>query len=109
MIAAAFVLVTWLLFVFYAAVMSLKRARDDGRMSWSMKAMALPALYIGLLLDIAVNVTVCTVLFLELPRELLVTSRLTRHAQGAGWRSAIARWICVNLLDALDPSGCHCK
>lgn len=44
-----------------------------------------------------------------LPRELLVTSRLSRHAKGDGWRASVARWICVHLLDRLDPCGRHCK
>jgi hypothetical protein len=109
MIAALVLLTVWLLYVFYAAVMAFKRARDSGQMSPAMRVLGYPALFIGLLLDAAVNLAVCTVLFLELPRELLVTSRLIRHIKGEGWRAAIARWICSNLLDDLDPSGCHCK
>lgn len=103
------VLTVWLLYVFYSAVMHFKRARDAGHMGWPMAVLAYPALAVGLVLDAAANVAVCSVLFLELPRELLVTSRLSRHAKGAGWRAAVARWICQHLLDKLDPSGCHCK
>jgi hypothetical protein len=109
MIAALVLLAVWLLYVFYAAVMAFKRARDAGQMAWPMKVFGYPALFVGLLLDAAVNVTVCTVLFLELPREWLVTARLSRHILGDGWRAVVAVWICENLLDELDPSGCHCK
>jgi hypothetical protein len=94
---------------FYAAVMSFKRARDAGKMSWPMKVLAYPALFIGLALDVLLNLTVCTVLFLEVPKELLVTSRLSRHIKGSGKRAVIAKWLCSKLLDELDPSGCHCK
>lgn len=99
----------WLLFVFYAAVMALKRVRDAGAMTWPLVVLGYPALYVGLLLDVLVNFTGCTLLFLELPREWLVTQRLSRHIKGSGRRAAIARWVCSRLLDDLDPSGCHCK
>lgn len=107
--ALSSVLAVWLLYVFYSAVMHFKRARDAGQMGWPMKVLAYPALLVGLVLDALVNLTVCTVLFLEFPREWLVTSRLSRHAKADGWRGSIARWVCVHLLDALDPSGRHCK
>lgn len=51
--------------------------------------------------------------------EWLVTTRLSRHklnadlARAAGdavsWRGRLAIWICAELLDRFDPSGCHCK
>ncbi len=107
--AAVTLLAVWLLFVFYAAVMALKRARDEGKLGPAMKCFAYPTLAVGLVLDVAVNLIVATVLFLELPRELLVTARLTRHFPDDTWRGAFARWVCIHLLDALDPSGCHCK
>jgi hypothetical protein len=109
-LSAGYVLLSvWLLYVFYSAVMHFKEARDSGVMGWPMKTLAYPALGAGLALDVSVNLTFCTVLFLELPKELLVTSRLSRLQKGTGWRAKVAGWICVNLLDALDPSGCHCK
>lgn len=103
------ILLIWALFVFYAAVMSLQRARDSGQVRWPMMIVGYPALYVGLTLDLLTNVVVCSVLFVEFPRELLVTSRLSRHSKSADWRGTVARWICSNLLDPLDPSGCHCK
>jgi hypothetical protein len=107
--AATVLLVVWLLFIFYAAVMNFQRARDAGQLNWPMKGFAYPALFVGLLLDAAVNLVVCTVGFLELPRELLVTSRLSRLKKTEGWRAKVASWLCAHLLDPLDPSGCHCK
>ncbi len=108
---AGTVLTVWLLFVFYAAVMALKRARDEGKLGPAMACFAYPTLYVGLVLDALVNIVVCTVIFLELPKEVLVTSRLTRHAllYPNTWRGKLSRWICSHLLDALDPSGCHCQ
>lgn len=96
--------VLWLLVGFwltYRLVMHLQR--DKGAAYY----VVLP---FGLALDVVMQLTVFSLLFLELPRELLVTKRLIRHKRaGYGWRYRLAVWICVSLLDPHDPSGCHCK
>jgi hypothetical protein len=98
------------LWIFYLAVMSLKRARDAGEMSITAYRLGLPVLYLGLLIDFLVNVIILSIIMLELPKEWLVTSRLSRHlSAGTGWRAHVAAWFCTNLLDTFDPSGCHCK
>lgn len=100
----------YVLWLFFLAVMNLQRARDAGTLTRAAYFLGLPILYAGLLIDILVNVVVLTVLFLELPREWLVTARLTRYARGsAGWRRTMALWFAVNLLDTFDPSGRHIK
>ena len=100
----------YLLWVLYLAVMNLQRARDAGLLSRPAYVLGLPLLYAGLLVDCATNLTVITVVLLELPRELLVTARLERHIRdGSGWRKLVAGWFCENLLNQFDPSGCHCK
>lgn len=94
----------------YVAVMHLKHLRDEGKLTKEQMPLAFASLGIGLFIDFLVNVLVCTILFLELPREILVTSRVTRHKyHGKGWRQKLATWICEKLLDTIDPSGCHCK
>lgn len=95
------------LWIFYLAVMSLKRAQDAGRLSISAKVFGYPVLFAGLVLDFFVNVTLCTALFLELPREMTVTARLKRHNRKSdGWRQRLAAWF-EPLLDPYDPSGDH--
>jgi hypothetical protein len=107
---AAGVLGLWLLWVFYLAVMCLKRARDAGTLTKTAYALGQPVLIIGLLIDTLANFTVVTVMFLEPPLEFLVTSRLKRHIErDRGWRSRLARWCCSTLLDSFDPSGSHCR
>lgn len=97
--------ITWL---FYLAVMNLKRAKDAGTLSKVALVMGYPILLVGLVLDALLNVTVMTVLFLEPPREWLVTARLKRHAEVFGpWRGDLARWFAKHLLDVFDPSGKH--
>lgn len=94
------------LWIFYLAVMSLKRARDAGLLTRTANAFGLPVLVIGLVLDFLANVLVLTVLLFELPRETTVTARLKRHNRGTGWRRAVAAWA-EPLLDPYDPSGDH--
>lgn len=98
--------ITYALFVFYAAVMNIKRVRDAGKLTMFGKVLGYPTLAIGLFLDLLVNVFVMTVVLLELPHEFTVTSRLSRHIKGEGWRKSVADWFAP-LLDPLDPSGVH--
>lgn len=100
----------YLLWVLYLAVMNLQRARDNKTLGRPAYCLGLPLLYLGLLVDFLVNVLPVSVLFLELPREFLVTQRLTRHANSAGgWRKRLAVWFALNLLDTFDPSGQHVR
>ena len=98
---------TYGLFVFYAAVMNIKRVRDMGRLTRLGMVLGYPTLAIGLVLDVIVNVLVMSPLLLELPHELTVTSRLKRHhTTSTGWRLAVVLFL-EPLLDPLDPSGDH--
>lgn len=98
----------YVLWALYLAVMCLKRARDEGTLTSTAYALGLPLLFIGLAVDALCNLVVLTVLFAEVPRELLVTSRLKRHyLRGKGWRKKLAIWFAIHMTDAFDPSGPH--
>jgi hypothetical protein len=98
------------LWIQYLAVTALMRARDVGGLTKPAEFIGKIVLALGYLSDFLVNLVVCTVLFLELPREWVVTARVSRHKKsGTGYRQALATWVCLNLLDPFDPSGCHCK
>jgi hypothetical protein len=98
---------TYALYVFYAAVMNIKRVRDAGKLTWVGKALGYPTLVIGLVLDLFVNLTLMTIVLLEIPRELTVTARLKRHhKESTGWRLAVVKFF-EPVLDPLDPSGDH--
>ena len=98
---------TYALYVFYAAVMNIKRVRDAGKLTWVGKVLGYPTLVIGLVLDLFVNLTLMTIVLLELPRELTVTARLKRHhKESTGWRLAVVKFF-EPVLDPLDPSGDH--
>ena len=101
------VLACYGLWVFYLATMNLKRVRDSGGLSpWALR-FGYPVLFIGLLLDIAVNWLVVTIILLEFPQETTVTARLKRHnRESSGWRKAVVSFF-EPLLDPFDPSGNH--
>ena len=99
----------WAFWGMYVLVMGIYRAHLSHRLKGLVLVLSLPFVAIGYLMDVFANVTIASLVFLEPPREWLVTSRLQRYiAHGTGWRAAKARWICDNLLDVFDPSGEHC-
>lgn len=63
-----------------------------------------PPALLSYLLDIALNFTICTLLFADLPRERTITERLHRYRDG--WRGPVARWVCSRLLNPFDPEHC---
>lgn len=108
MYLALIVFYLWVLWYAYILVMGLYRAHLDKRLNRVTYALAIPALVIGYAMDVLANLTVASIVFLEPPRELLVTSRLKRHIAKGGWRGEKANWICTHLLDYFDPTGNHC-
>ncbi len=98
------------MWVLYLAIMNLKRAKDAGTISNAALFLGYPLLAIGLFLDFIGNITIFSLLTLSLPKELLMTGHMDRLiAEDNGWRKVVSLWICHNLLDEFDPSGCHCK
>lgn len=97
------------LWLFYLAIMNLKRAKDAGTMTKAALVFALPIAIVGYILDVVVNVTIGTVLFLDLPREVTLSSRMSRLYEpgSTAWRSRLAEWFARNLLNTYDPSGQH--
>lgn len=109
-----FVILTYATHKRYAAIMSLKRAKDEGRLTKEIKVLGIPYTLTGYLCDATLNIFFGTVLFLELPKlhkkEWLLSPRVARlQKEGRGYRKKVASYICTKLLDPLDPSGCHCK
>jgi succinate-acetate transporter protein len=98
----------WVLYVFTMAIYRAKLSKRLGKIS---TALALPFVLLAVIVDFVANMTVATVLFLDLPREPLVTARLQRYLSTCdvlGWRYILAKLICNNLLDIFDPTGNHC-
>lgn len=99
----------WAFWAIYVLVMGIYRAHLAKRLTPVTLALSLPFVALGYVMDVLANVTIASVVFIETPREMLVTDRLKRHIeQGNGWRQSLASYICDNLLDVFDPSGNHC-
>ena len=101
-------LILWFLALFYFSVMNLKRVRDRGELTKFMYVIGMPMLWIGLVFDLLANVLVFSILFLELPREPLVTGRLKRHKyHSTGWRHELALFWEKHIDPFDDKPGGH--
>jgi len=91
--------------IFYLAVMNLKRNKENLE-GW-VRPFAAQILIIGVILDVALNM-VATIPFLQLPKEFTLSSRMIRNKNRTDFRGRWSRSICKRLLDKFDPSGRHC-
>jgi len=100
----------YILWIFYLAVMNLARAHEAGTLKPIAYKLGIPILVVGYILDVLINWTLLTIMFLEPPYELTVSARLSRHFKApTGYRRVVSVWICANLLDTFDTSGTHCR
>ena len=99
----------WFFWYAFVLVMGLYRAHLDKRLTYLTYALAAPAVLVGALMDVFANMLIATLIFWEKPSEWLVTQRLTRLKRYNDWRGSVARYVCNNLLDPIDPTGGHCK
>lgn len=98
----------WVLWVLFLAIMNLNEAKISNTLPTPIRGLAYATLYIGLLVDFLVQVTVATVMWLELPREFTVSGRVARLIKsGQGYRYDLAIWFRDNLLKPFDRSGGH--
>jgi hypothetical protein len=97
------------MFLYYIAGMHLQKMKYEGKLTGPQKAIGYGLLCEGLVLDFLLQVTVASVLFLELPREYTVSGRLWRlsNQPEQTWRVKLALWIRTKLLDSADRRGYH--
>lgn len=110
----------------YLAVMNLIQAKNTiHELTWQAKLFAYPLAVCGIIMDFLTNVVVGTIIFLDVPREWLLTQRLQRYLENMDnfytdsskeppsklnrWRWDAALWICTHLLDPFDSRGYHCR
>jgi len=105
MIILYFILSLWITWVFYTSAMNLKRNR--AKISRYVKPFAYMTLFVGLIIDFLFQMIFGTLLFLELPKELLFSGRVQRHARRYGWRQKQAIFWATHFLNPFDPSGDH--
>jgi hypothetical protein len=66
------------------------------------KVAIIPWAVVGISLDIAFNVVCGTLMYLELPHELMFTARCKRHKADPKWRGEVARWW-ARQLNQIEP------
>jgi len=99
----------WIFWGFYVLVMGLYRAHLQQRLQGFVQVLAFPFVLVGWVMDVLANVFIASIIFVELPKELLVTDRLQRYKTTSfGYKYNLSCFICENLLDVFDPSGDHC-
>lgn len=86
----------------YVLVMGARAAQQAGTLTLFWKLHLYPLAIVGLVLDVAFNLTF-GLMFLELPREFLFSSRVERHYRRSdGWRRDLALFWARNL-NVFDP------
>lgn len=102
------VLLVFTLWIFFLAVMALDRAHYEGKLKGIVMYPGCVILAIGLVIDVICQITIFTVICLDLPREPTVSQRLTRYKNfDKGWRRKFALWFAHNFLDPFDRRGSH--
>lgn len=97
----------YLFFIMYVAGMGMVRAHAEGKLNGVLWVLCLPFVALSWVIDVLHNVTVFTLIFVELPRELTVTERLKRHVTQQTFRGKLARWIADTLLNSFDHTNNH--
>lgn len=93
-------------YVLYIAVINIYRDWD-ALTPW-VQAFAFAPVVVMLVVDMLMNFTLFFLLFIDVPKEALVTQRLLRYRRGPdGWRKTVAIAICERMLNPFDVKG-HC-
>lgn len=100
--------VFYLTFVYFLAVIKLRDSRDSGVLKNApliIRSFAYLTLAIGLVLDVTLNILLSVVL-IEPPQEFLTTDRVKRlKNSGNDWQRACSRWLCGQL-NNIDSKHC---
>lgn len=99
----------YLLWVLYLASMNLIASYEVKKIGIVGMIFGMPVVLFGIIIDCLINITVMTLVFLQLPKQWLLTDRLkTLIRTDLSWRGDLALWICKNLLNPFDHTGDHC-
>lgn len=90
-------------------MMNVDRSMEISPLPWQAKLIVYPTLGIFNVIEFIANVVVCTLIFIDLPREITVSDRLRRYytmPDKYGWRLNIVNFI-KPMLDPFDHKGPH--
>lgn len=108
-IFAVALLVYAALLVFYVLYIAAINIYSDWEyLAWWVQAIVWTPVVVMVMVDIAMQLTLITLLFWDWPKESMVTKRLARYRRGPdGWRKSVAVAICEKMLNPFDVKG-HC-
>jgi hypothetical protein len=98
-------LVAW---VMYYIIMGLKKRKPEIMDNPMARVLAVLFVFAGVIVDVFYNLTVGSIIFFQIPKQLLFTTRLQDNMYTGGWRSKLANTLC-SVLDRLDPDHCGRK
>lgn len=110
-LAIAVVLATVFFYWLYVFVMGVYRAHLRRTLKWWHYVIFCLPVLLGLIVDVVFNLTIAVVVFKDMPREWLVTTRLKRYRATLApshRNHRLAAWICDQNLDIFDPTDDHC-
>lgn len=107
MISLWILLDLYVFFIMYVSSMGMIRAHKEGKLNAVLWALCSPFVAVSWIVDVIHNLTLFTLLYLELPRELTVTDRLKRHVTQHTFRGKLSRWIAETILNPFDHTGNH--
>ena len=87
----------------FVATMHAKALNESGTLTLFWKVHILPLALIGVVLDFAFNMTFGTIMFREVPHELLFTSRVKRHFRESNGRRLRLAGFWRTQLNLMDP------
>jgi len=97
----------YVFFILYVASMAMIRAHAEEKLNGVLWVLCVPFVAFALAVDILHNLTLFSLIFWEVPKELTVTDRLKRHIDEKYWRGGLARWMATTLLNSFDHTGNH--
>jgi hypothetical protein len=100
----------WVFWGLFVLVMGLYRVHLKKKLVGVRFVLAFPWLVVGFIVDVLANLFIAPFFFVELPKEWLVTRRLSRwkRTRKNTRQKRMAVYVCENLLDEFDPTGSHC-
>jgi hypothetical protein len=98
----------YLFFIIYVASMNMIRAHKENKLNGYLWALCLPFVGFAWLYDLLHNMIHASLIFIELPKQLLVTDRIKQHINDSDYRGELSRFLCEKILSPFDYSGNHC-
>lgn len=102
-------IMTYLLYIHFLAYVALWASKKSGGLDdlpIVAQGVAKFILCCAVVIDAIFNITVGSVIFLELPRCWMFTTRCSFHMYEQGYRGKLARWCC-RWLNPIQPGHCH--